>query len=43
MKPSLFPKNEQNIARVSALTVRAEILAIVLSFFGKNDYFIILF
>ena len=39
MKPSFFPKNERNIARISALNVRAEILAIFRSFFGKNDGF----
>ena len=41
MKASFLPKNERNIARISALNVRAEILAIFRSFFGKNDDFII--
>ena len=36
MKSSFFPKNERNIARIFALTLRAEILAIFRSFFGKN-------
>ena len=43
MKPSFFPKNERNIAKISALNARAEILAIFRSFFGKNDDFINLF
>ena len=43
MMSSFFPKNKQNIARISALTFRAEILAIFRSFFGKNDDFINLF
>ena len=37
MKSSFLPKNERNIARISALNVRAEILAIFRSFFGRND------
>ena len=40
MKSSFLPKNERNIARISALTFRAEILAIFCSFFGRNDDFI---
>ena len=43
MKSSFLPKNERNIARISALTFRAEILAIFRSFFGRNDDFINLF
>ena len=43
MKSSFLPKNERNIARISALTFRAEILAIFRSFFGKNDGFIKVF
>ena len=43
MKSSFFPKNEQNIARISTLTFKAEILAIFRSFFGENDDFINLF
>ena len=43
MKSSFFPKNKQNIARISALNDRAEILAIFRSFFGRNDDFINLF
>ena len=43
MKSSFFPKNEQNIARISTLTFKAEILAIFRSFIGKNDDFIHLF
>ena len=43
MKSPFLPKNERNIARISALNVRAEILAIFRSFFGKNDDFIISF
>ena len=43
MKSSFLPKNEQNIARISALTFRAEILAMIRSFFGRNDDFINLF
>ena len=43
MKSSFLPKNERNIARISALTFRAEILAIFCSFFGRNDDFINLF
>ena len=37
MKSSFLPRNERNIARISALNVRAEILAIFRSFFGRND------
>ena len=40
MKSSFLPKNERNIARISALTFRAEILAIFRSFFGRNSDFI---
>ena len=43
MKSSFSPKNERNIARISTLNVRAEILAIFCLFFGKNDDLIILF
>ena len=43
MKSLVLPKNERNIARISALTFRAEILAIFRSFFGSNDDFINLF
>ena len=43
MKSSFLPKNKRNIARISALNVRAEILAIFRSFFGRNDDFINLF
>ena len=43
MKSSFLPKNERNIARISALNVRAEILAIFCSFFRRNDDFINLF
>ena len=43
MKSSFLPKNERNIARISALTFRAEILAIFRLLFGKNDDLINLF
>ena len=43
MKSSFLPKNKQNIARISALTFRAEILAIFFAFYGRNDDFINLF
>ena len=43
MKSSFLPKNEQNIARISALTFRAEILAIFRSFVGRNGDFVNLF
>ena len=39
MKSWFLPKNERNIARISALNVRAGILAIFRSFFGRNDVF----
>ena len=40
MKIKLLPKNERKIARISALWVRAEILAIFHSFFGRSFIFI---
>ena len=40
MKIKLLPKNERKIARISALWVRAEILAIFRSFFGRSFIFI---
>jgi hypothetical protein len=43
MNSSFFPKNEGNIARISALSVRVEILAVIRFFWGKNDDFINLF
>ena len=43
MKSSFLLKNEGNIVRISALNVRAKILAIFCSFFGRNDDFINLF
>ena len=36
MKPSFLPKNKRNIARVSALTFKAEILAIFRSFLEET-------
>ena len=39
MKIKFLPKNERKIARISALTHRAEILAIFCSFFGRNFIF----
>ena len=43
IKSSFLPKNERIIARISALNVRAEILAIFCSFFGRNNDLIHLF
>ena len=43
MKLSFLPKNERNIAKISALNVKAEILAKFCSFFGRNVDFINLF
>ena len=40
LKSLFLPKNERNIARISALTFRAESLAIFRLFFGRNDEFI---